>query len=125
MKHQKLFLIDGIGAFFSAFILGVVFVNVERLVGMPRGILYSLSSIALLFAFYSLWNYSRKNNNWRPFMRGIAYANLLYSLLTIALIFSFRHTLTILGGIYFLFEILIVIGLVATELRTANNTIVH
>jgi len=56
--------------------------------------------------------------NWRPYLKGIAIANVLYCCLTIGLVIYHRTTLTNWGVSYFLLEMVIIISIVITELRT-------
>jgi peptidoglycan/LPS O-acetylase OafA/YrhL len=118
---KLLFLIDGVGALLSAFLLGVVLASAETTFGMPRKTLYFLAALACLFALYSFWNHVRFNENWRPQLRGIAIANLLYCGLTAAFVIYFRQELTKWGLTYFLLEMVVVLCLVAIEFKTLFN----
>jgi len=97
---KRLFLLDGLGAFLTAFFLGVVLVTFEDKFGMPQKVLYA-------------------KNNWRPYLKIIAVANLLYCCLTFGLVIFFYSKLTQLGLIYFLLEIFIIINLAIIELKVA------
>ncbi len=112
---KRLFLIDGIGAVVSAIFLGVVLVQVEVYIGMPKTVLYVLASLACLYAIYSLSCSFFLPANWRPFLKGIALANLLHCGLTLGLVIYFYQKLTVLGITYFLLEMMIVVGLVVLE----------
>ncbi|MCO6480779.1 MAG: hypothetical protein J5I94_29325 [Phaeodactylibacter sp.] len=116
LPPRKLFLIDGLGALLSAFLLGVVLVRWEPVFGMPSKVLYPLAAIACVFAVYSLSCYFFLSRNRRPFLRAIAVANLLYCGLTLGLVVYCYPQLTVLGVAYFLVEIGVVLILVVTEL---------
>lgn len=118
---KRLFLIDSLGALLSAFLLGVILVQFESTFGMPRQVLYFLSFIACIFALYSFFCYLRIPQNWRPFLKAIAFANLIYCCITIGLLFYFRQKITVWGMIYFILEIGIVISLVSIELKIATK----
>lgn len=118
---KKLFLIDCLGALISAFLLGVVLVLFEEFIGMPKEVLYYLALIACIFAVYSFFCYFHFPNNWQPFMKAIAIANLLYCLTTIGLVIYFYSQLTTLGAMYFLGELAIIIALISLELKTASE----
>lgn len=119
--HPKtLFLLDGLGALLSAFLLGVVLVRLETVFGMPRQVLYPLSFIAFVFAVYSFLNYLRFPVNWRARLKAIAIANLLYCCLTVGLMIYFRQALTLLGWLYFVLEIVVVTILATFELKLAR-----
>ena len=112
---KRLFLIDGLGAFLTAFMLGVVLSNFESSFGMPQKTLYFLSFLAGIFCFYSFCCYFFVSGNWRPFLKAIAVANTLYCCITLGLVFYYYQNLTLLGVVYFLGEIGVVMGLVVVE----------
>ncbi len=118
---KRLFLLDGLGGMLSAFLLGVVLARFETTFGMPRKVLYFLSCLACLYAVYSLLSHWRVKGNWKPYMQAIAVANLLYCCLTIGLVIYHYHALTRLGVIYFLLEVMIIVGLVIMELKTISG----
>jgi len=111
---------DSLGALLTAIVLGLIFTRFENAVGMPQKVLYPLSFIACIFSIYSLFCYLIKIENWRPFLKIIAIANLLYCCLTIGFIFYLYQKLTVLGFIYFVLEIIIVTILAIIELKTAS-----
>lgn len=123
LKHKKLFLIDSLGALLSAFLLGVVLVSFESTFGMPRKVLYFLSITACTFAIYSYMSYLLIKENWKPYLKIIAFANLLYCCLTIGLIFYLNQKLTTFGLIFFLSEVIVIITLVIIELKIAYDYI--
>lgn len=120
-RPPTLFLIDGLGALLSAILLGVVLVQFEAIFGMPPNVLYGLAGIAGGFCIYSLSCFLRKPENWRPYLKGIAIANLAYCALTAGLVVYFRQRLTGLGILYFVLEIAVIVGLSVFELKTASN----
>jgi|APTNR8051073442_1049403.scaffolds.fasta_scaffold01243_6 hypothetical protein len=119
LSPKRLFLLDGLGACLTAFLLGVVLTAFNEHFGMPQKTLNILALIALVFAFYSFFCFFFIGNNWRLFLKIIAAANLLYCCLTITLVIYFYPHLTVLGVIYFLLEIVVVCALVFIELRFA------
>lgn len=118
---KLMFLIDGFGAMLSVFLLGVVLVQLESVIGMPSQTLYILAGIAGVFSVYSFFWAFRITKNWKTFLKIIAFANLSYCLLTFGLLFYHHSELTTLGTIYFLSEILIIVSLAIFELRIASN----
>lgn len=117
---KKLFLIDGLGAVVSAFSLGVALVYFESIVGMPKNVLYLLAFIPCIFVIYSISCFLRLPNNWRPFLKAIATANLLYCCLSMSLVYYFYpNPLTNLGLLYFLGEFVILIVLIYIEFKVA------
>lgn len=114
-----IFLTDGLGALLTAFFLGGVLSRWEALFGMPRSVLYPLAAVGLLFAAYSLSCYFFKVKRWKPFLLGIALANLGYCLVSLVLVAMFFQRLTALGVAYFGVEILVVSILILIEIRLA------
>jgi hypothetical protein len=120
-SQKKLFLIDAIGALVSIFFLGFVLVYLEDKIGMPRNVLYILASIPFFFAIYSFSCYFFIQNNWSPFLKGIALMNLLYCFLTIGLLFFYDHNLTLLGWTYFIVELIILFVLIKIEFKASRK----
>ena len=114
---KQLFLIDGIGALLSAFFLGVVLVRFEAFIGLPGQILRILALLPCLFAIYSFSCYFFRKGNWSILLSIIAIANLLYCVLTLGILIMYAESLTKLGWLYFLVEIVIIVILVTFELR--------
>ncbi|QCW99168.1 hypothetical protein FGM00_03200 [Aggregatimonas sangjinii] len=117
---KRLFLLDGSGALVSAFFLGLVLPSFGPLCGMPKNVLYLLSVIACIFALYSFACYFFLRRNRKPFLRGIALANLSYCFLTIALLCRYSQSLTIFGWTYFGLELFIIGILIRFELKYAS-----
>ena len=119
LEPRRLFLIDGLGALLSAFLLGIVLVQFESAFGMPRKTLYFLAFLPCLFAIYDFICYFRFTDDWKPFLKGIAFANLGYCGISIVMLGFHFSELTILGLVYFLVEIFVVAVLAMVELRVA------
>ena len=122
INPNKLFLIDSFGAFITAIMLRFVLINFETHFGMPRQVLYLLSVIACLYGVYSLLCYFRINENWKPFLKAIAIANLIYSALTMGLAIYLYEKLTLLGLLYFAVEAMIIVLLGSLEYKTSSDT---
>ena len=121
LNPKSLFLIDGLGAFLTAFLVGVILRKFEDNFGMPQKHLIILSILACIFAVYSMSCYFFVGKNWRTYLKIIAVANLMYCLLTAILVIVLYQQLTILGITYFIGEILIIIGLVYAELSVSSK----
>jgi hypothetical protein len=120
VQPQKLFLVDCLGALLSATLLGLVLAKFEMTFGMPQNVIYILAALSCIFALYSFICFVNKSANWRPLMKIIATANLLYCCLTVGLMVYFYQKLTVLGLIYFVLELIIVIGLACIEWKIAS-----
>ncbi len=115
LPRKTLLLIDGVGAITSAVFLGLVLPAIQDHIGMPVATLRFLAAIAVIFAVYSLSCYrftSPENPIW---LKTIAHLNLCYCVLTFLLVLAHRNELTVLGWLYFLGEMIIVLGLVWLE----------
>ncbi len=121
-KYPKLlFLIDGMGAMISAFWLGIIFVSVESLIGIPPSTLYLLAAIPVFFVIFDFYSYQKEKNALRALLKIIAIMNLLYCLLSLGLAFLHRQTITPLGWTYIIVEIILIITLAILELEVAKK----
>jgi hypothetical protein len=108
---ERIFLIDGLGAAYSATMLGVVLAAFVPFFGMPTAVLYPLGGAAVCLAIYSLSCHFLKPRRWQIFLRGIATMNLAYCAASMVLMSIFWNSLTIWGAAYFVSEKFVVIGL--------------
>lgn len=114
---RQIFLLDGVGALVSAaFLLGIL-VPFQAAFGMPEKNLYQLAGVASVFALYSMTCYFRISERWRSFLRVIAVCNTLYCLATAALVVYWYQSLTALGVLYFVLEMLVILALVSLEFK--------
>lgn len=118
-KPGILFLIDSLGALFTASFLLVILSNFNEYFGIPIKTLSYFSFIAACFFLYSTTCFFLLKENWIPFIRAIGISNILYCILTIGLIIVYYPVITIVGMAYFLVEITIIGVLAYIELRVA------
>ncbi|MCU0437746.1 MAG: hypothetical protein MUC49_07495 [Raineya sp.] len=118
---KKLFKIDGIGAIASAVLLGIVLVEFEPFFGIPKSVLYFLALLPCLFTGYDFYCCFILRKNITPFLKGIAYTNLIYCCLSLGLTFYHRNSTTVLGWMYIITECIIIILLVRIELEVAKR----
>jgi len=114
-----MFLIDGLGAILTALLLSQVLARFEPVFGMPRDILWLLAGVVACFAIYSISCYLFLEKNGKPYLQGIAIANMLYCLTTLGLLIYLRASLTYLGLAYFIGEMIIILILVRWEFSAA------
>lgn len=120
-QPQRLFLIDGLGASLSAFLLGIVLVRYEDFFGIPVPTLFLLAALPILFAIYDFLCYALRPARPAQFLRLIALVNLAYCALSLALAFSHLECLTVWGWAYILGEIGIVAVLAIAEWTVAGK----
>ncbi|WP_109852260.1 hypothetical protein [Aquimarina sp. AU58] len=118
---KRLFLIDGLGALLSAFLLGVVLVKLESIFGIPAKALYILAFFPCIFALYDLYCYLRVKKNQRYFLTAIALMNLIYCFISIGVAFQHYQKITAFGWGYIIVEIIILIVLINIELKTVSK----
>ena len=121
LTTRKLFLIDALGALVSAFLLGIVLVYFESSFGIPAKVLYLLAAFPVLFAVYDLICYARLKTNLPGFLTAIALANLGYCLLSLIMAALHYESITLLGWLYIVGEVLLVVGLAILELKVAQR----
>ncbi len=120
IKPWKLFLVDSFGALVTGFLTGTLLVKHVDFFGMPVKPLNVLSIIAFTFAIYSICCYFFLDKNWRPYLKFIAFANLLYCCLTITIVTYFYSSITTPGLIYFSAELIVIVCLARIEFMTAT-----
>jgi len=128
LQPKTVFLVDGVGAILTAFLLITALKTFHEYFGMPRETVTILSILALILAIYSFSCFAFSDNNSQKLLRPIIVANLTYCILTLGLVIYFYDKLTILGLTYFVGEILIICGLVCIELKTlkaSRHHIIH
>lgn len=121
LRPRNVFLLDGIGALFSAFLLVALLAPFENIFGMPRKVLYALSLPAFGFTVYSLSCYFFDVQRWQLFLKLIALANFIYCCVTFGLVIQEYDSLTMLGVAYFLGEIVIIFAVIGIELMTLKR----
>ena len=114
-QPRLLFLIDGVGALFSAILMAVVVLPLQNFFGMPGSIVKGLAIVAFLLAGYSLSCYMFYPANPRRYLVFIALANMIYCLVTSMLLVRNSTTITGLGFTYFLGEMAIMIIILCIE----------
>ena len=77
--------------------------------------------ISLSLGLYSMTCFFLLKTNWKPFLKGISFANIFYCILTIGMMFLHQTTITPLGILYFSTEIIIIGLLVYLELKVARS----
>jgi len=117
---KRLFLIDSLGAFISAFLLGIVLTHFTEYVGIPKKVLIGLSLLAIVIGIYSMICHFFIRYRWHSFLFAIFIVNLLYCILTIAVVFYFFESITICGAFYFIGEITLIGILAFIELKTVQ-----
>jgi hypothetical protein len=117
LKLKSIFLIDAIGAITTAFLLMVVLRTFNQYIGLPKETLSQLSMIALLLAIYSACCFVFANKDSQKLLKPIIGANLAYCILTIGLLFFHKNSVTAWGGIYFIGEVVVILGLVYLEIN--------
>jgi len=116
---KAIFLVDAIGALLTgSLLIGIPAIFSDGF-GIPGNIIYALSAVAGIFAVYSFCCFYFWPGNWQPYLKTIAVANLVYCCSTLALVIYFYQRLTVIGWIYFLSEVLLMIGLIYIEMKAA------
>lgn len=88
INEKNIFLVDGIGAFLSAFSLGVTLPFFRDWIGMPVATLYFLAAIAFIYSIYSVSRYYFSDCRNSVWLKVIIFANLSYCALTAFLVIA-------------------------------------
>jgi hypothetical protein len=116
MNDRTIFLLDGIGALLSLTFTGLILPHFSEIVGISKNLIYILAIFPAIYTIYSLTCYFfiKPTKPWM--LLTIIFGNLIYCLVSCTLIL-FHETLTFIGKSLFFGEILIVLAVIALELK--------
>lgn len=116
MNDRTIFLLDGIGALLSLSFTGLVLPHFSEALGLSKNLIYTLAILPAIYMTYSLTCYIfiKPTKPWM--LLTIILANSLYCLVSGSLIL-FHETLTFPGKSLLSVEILIVLAVIALELK--------
>lgn len=117
--RRNIFLIDGLGAFTSAFFLGLILPRVE--IEMPERVLILLAIVAMIFGIYSLSCFCLKRKTSSNWLKLIIVANASYCLVTALVVMKYFSDLSLLGAVYFIGEILVIMALCYLETKVLRT----
>jgi hypothetical protein len=112
--HRKIFLIDSIGAFTSFSIL-LLFGFYSTYLRLPNNVVKILLVLPLIYSIYSLLVFLLNSPKWKLLLKIIALANFGYCLFTGFIVYKYYSTLTKIGLLYFITEMIIIIALAYYE----------
>lgn len=118
---QRIFLIDGIGALLTAFLLLVFIRSMPHVFGVPAALIFSLAATAGIFAIYSFSCHFVFKTKKPIFLRILAILNMLYCMATTIFALLLNESTTTVGVIYFTGEILLILSLSYLEFRLAQK----
>ncbi|TAF34220.1 MAG: hypothetical protein EAZ67_04265 [Cytophagales bacterium] len=121
LTPHHIFLIDGLGALFTAAGIGIIAKWLNSYFNLPLPVLYTLGSIALLFSAYSLTSHWLAKNRWKLFLKIICIANLSYCILSCVIALVYLKELSWWAVAYFFAEAVIVSTLVWAELQIVKK----
>lgn len=115
-----LFLMDGLGAACSCFLLGVILNGHPDFFGVPPDVvtLLSLFAAALSVSAFLCYCFSKKNVRWLLTVMGIG--NLVYCLVTIVMLAQAPEKIKWPGVFYFSGELSLLVILVSAEWRAGR-----
>lgn len=124
IKHpRKLFLIDGLGALVSAFLLGVILVQLEGFFGIPKSMLYFLALFPCFFVIYDFYCYQKNSKSTGTGLKTIGFFNLFYCILSVGMAIYHSQNITFFGWSYIALEVMIVVALASIEWKVALRLI--
>lgn len=118
---HALFLLDGLGALLSIFLLGLILPLFQSTIGMPLTTLYFLAAIPVFFVIYDFYCYFKKVQPWQQYLYFIAIANVIYCIISIGMLAIHWQFLSAWGISYFIIEIIIVLSIALWELKFSKN----
>lgn len=114
-------LLDGVGAITTATMCLVV-AKFESYIGMPKKVMFILSSVAFCFAVFSFSSRLLAKKYFEKYLSIVLTANAFYCLATFVLVSIHIRQLTKLGMAYFVGEIIIVLIIVYAEYRKVKRS---
>ncbi len=120
-KPKNIFLLDSFGALLTTILLYFVLRNFNDFFGLSKDVFEYLTIISFTFFIYSISCYLLVKKSWKSFLKIICTANILYSLLTLGIILYYCQSISVFGIVYFLAEIVVIIGLVFLEIKTIKQ----
>ena len=119
LNKKNIFLLDGLGAILSIFLLAVALPAVQPWIGMPLRVLYLLAIFPTGFAIYSLGCFRWANHQNRRWLLAIIVGNSLYCVLTFTLVILHFAQMTRWGITYFALETVVLVALIMIEWKIA------
>lgn len=120
-KPKNIFLLDGFGALLTTLLIFFVLRTFNDFFGLSKSILGYLAALALVFSIYSIFCYFLVSDNWKLFLKIICIANIFYCVLTFGVVIFNYQNISILGIIYFLGEIIVIVGVVYLEITVIKR----
>ncbi len=117
---KNIFIIDGLGAFISAIMLGWVMSHYHEVIGVSVNTLRFLAIIPCFYLLLDIYSHFQEDGFQQRLLRVIAWLNILYCICSVAILFLHIDSLTWLGYAYFIGEIIIILLLAQHELSLAN-----
>ncbi len=117
--NRNIFLIDGMGAFVTALMIGLILPLFD--IGLSNRILYTLAGVALCYGVYSISCYLLKLDVMSNYLKTIIIANLTYCFFTLALVFYNFESMNLYGLLYFLGEVVVIVTLSWIEIEILNT----
>lgn len=116
MNDRTIFLLDGIGAFVSLTVTGLILPHFSEILGLSKHLIYILAIFPAIYMFYSLSCYVLTKTTKPWMLLTIILGNLIYCLVSGSLILLIE-TLTFPGKSLLFGEILIILSVIALELK--------
>ena len=124
LNERNIFLLDGIGALLSAFLMGLVLPCFSDQIGLPKSSLYFLAIIGLVYACFSFRCFLKAKEITATMLAAIISANVFYVFLTAALLVT-SGKLTIWGRAFLITEIIIILSLVVVEAKVYRRIVIR
>lgn len=114
LNSRSIFLLDGLGAVVSFLLTGLVLPYFSNLIGLSPQVLYALAGFPFVYAIFSLgcYKFALKTKPWMLLI--VIAANLVYCAIS-GIVISVFETLTPLGRLLLIAEIIVVLGVIALE----------
>jgi len=116
ISPKKMFLLDGIGASFTAITLALILPMFQDQIGIPTETLITMGIVGFFYGIYSFSCFYFVRANYSIWLKGIILANLLYCVASAGVVTYYIEQLKLLGFLYFSFEISVILAVVVLEI---------
>ncbi len=121
-KHpRRIFVFDGLGAIITIFFLKIVLVQLNDLVGIPISTLKILASLPMLFLLMDVVGYVFYDRIGLTSLTLIILMNISYCFVSLYFGWLDVASITWLGWMYLIVEIIVLIGVVLLEIRVLKD----
>lgn len=118
---KDLFILDGLGAFLSLCMHLLILAYFQEAIGLPINALLVFSIFPIIYLLFDWFAYKANPSFDQRNLLIIALSNLMYCVIVAVVLITYKDLISVLGGSYFLIEIILILVIASMEYRTSNT----